>query len=150
MRRYFFSRTDFLPWEFLLSKKLEIEKTKTTFIISVLKVVSQVTQFFQILTFLLTKVPREGNLFVKKVPIALNLQWRVSWIMVLFFDTPGPNVSTTPSMAVGCLAMFTSQIVQLKGKHCQKLHCRNGVVDTFRPGVPGGAPKQWRYFNICF
>ena len=33
-----FSRTDFLPWEFLLTKKLEIEKTKTTLIISVLKV----------------------------------------------------------------------------------------------------------------
>ena len=35
----FFSQTDFLPCEFLLIKKLEIEKTKTTFIISVLKVV---------------------------------------------------------------------------------------------------------------
>ena len=22
-------------------------------------------------------------------------------------------------------------VVQLKGKHCQKPHCRNGVVDTF-------------------
>jgi hypothetical protein len=30
---------NFLPWEFLLVKKLEIEKTKTTFIISVLKFV---------------------------------------------------------------------------------------------------------------
>ena len=30
---------NFLPWEFLLIKKLEIEKTKATFIISVLKVV---------------------------------------------------------------------------------------------------------------
>ena len=28
-----------LPWEFLLVKKLEIEKTKTAFIISVFKVV---------------------------------------------------------------------------------------------------------------
>ena len=42
-RRYFFSQTDFygtdfLPWEFLLIQKLEIEKTKTTFIISVLTV----------------------------------------------------------------------------------------------------------------
>ena len=32
-----FSQTDFLPREFLLMKKLEIEKTKTTFIMSVLK-----------------------------------------------------------------------------------------------------------------
>ena len=30
---------NFLPWEFLLVKKLEIENTKTTFIILVLKVV---------------------------------------------------------------------------------------------------------------
>ena len=35
----FFHEHIFLPWEFLLIKKLEIEKTKTTFIISVLKVV---------------------------------------------------------------------------------------------------------------
>ena len=26
-------------------------------------------------------------------------------------------------------------VVQLKGKHCRKLHCRNGVVDTFGPGL---------------
>ena len=33
------NRTQFPLWEFLLVKKFEIEKTKTTFIISVLKVV---------------------------------------------------------------------------------------------------------------
>ena len=31
--RYFFFALNFLPWEFLLIKKLEIEKTKPTFII---------------------------------------------------------------------------------------------------------------------
>ena len=30
---------NFLPWEFLLVKKLKIDKTKATFVISVLKVV---------------------------------------------------------------------------------------------------------------
>jgi hypothetical protein len=25
-------------------------------------------------------------------------------------------------------------VVQLKGKHCRKPHCRNGVVDTFGHG----------------
>ena len=35
----FFHEHIFLPWEFLLIKKLEIEKTKTAFVISVLKVV---------------------------------------------------------------------------------------------------------------
>ena len=34
-----YTALNFLPWEFLLLKKLEIEKTKTSFIISVLKVV---------------------------------------------------------------------------------------------------------------
>ena len=34
-----FFALNYLPWEFVLVKKLEIEKTKTTFIISVLKVV---------------------------------------------------------------------------------------------------------------
>ena len=38
----FYLRTDFLPLELLLIKKLEIEKTKTTCIISVLKVVYKV------------------------------------------------------------------------------------------------------------
>ena len=27
--------------------------------------------------------------------------------------------------------MLIISVVQLKGKHCQKTHCRNGVVDTF-------------------
>ena len=26
-------------------------------------------------------------------------------------------------------------VVHLKGKHCRKPHCRNGVVDTFEQGV---------------
>ena len=34
-----YAALNFLPWEFLLVKKVEIEKTKTTFIISVLKFV---------------------------------------------------------------------------------------------------------------
>jgi hypothetical protein len=34
-----FFALNFLPWEFFLIKKLEIEKTKTIFILSVLKVV---------------------------------------------------------------------------------------------------------------
>ena len=44
-----------------------------------------------------------------------------------------PNVSTTHITAMGCqqcLPCFS--VVQLKGKHCRKPHCRNGVVDMFR------------------
>ena len=36
-------------------------------------------------------------------------------------------------------------VVQLKGKHCQKSHCRNGVVDTFEPGqLSGGHWIEYR------
>ena len=42
-----------------------------------------------------------------------------------------PNVSTTPITAMGCRQCLLLSVVQLKGKHCQKPHCLNGVVDTF-------------------
>ena len=41
------------------------------------------------------------------------------------------NVSTTTTMAMGCWQCLPLSVVQLKGKHCRKPHCRNGVVDTF-------------------
>ena len=34
-----------------------------------------------------------------------------------------------------CRQCLPLSAVQLKGKHCQKTHCRNGVVDTFRQNV---------------
>ena len=39
------------------------------------------------------------------------------------------NVSTTPIMAMECRQCLPISVVQLKGKHCRKPHCRNGVVD---------------------
>ena len=44
---------------------------------------------------------------------------------------PCSNVSTTPIMAMGCRQCLPLSVVQLKGKHCRKPHCRNGVVDMF-------------------
>ena len=46
-------------------------------------------------------------------------------------DSQGPNVSKTPITAMGCQQCLPLGVVQLKGKHCRKPHCRNGVVDTF-------------------
>ena len=43
----------------------------------------------------------------------------------------GLNVSTVPIMAMGCQQCLPLSVVQLKGKHHQKTHFRNGVVDTF-------------------
>ena len=45
-----------------------------------------------------------------------------------------PNVSTTPITAMGWEQCFPISVVQLKGKHCRKPHCRNGVVDMFGQG----------------
>ena len=42
-----------------------------------------------------------------------------------------PNISTTPITAMGCRQCLPLSVVQQKGKHCQKPHCHNGVVDTF-------------------
>ena len=50
--------------------------------------------------------------------------------------TSSPNVSTTPIMAMGCRQCLPLSVVQLKGKHCRKPHCRNGVVDTFGHRCP--------------
>ena len=62
------------------------------------------------------------------------LFWRMS-LPSLCRITLGPNVSTTPITAMGCRQCLPLSVVQLKGKHCRKPHCRNGVVDTFRLGV---------------
>jgi hypothetical protein len=35
---------------------------------------------------------------------------------------------------MGCRQCLPLSVVQLKGKHCRKPHCRNGVVDTFWQG----------------
>ena len=42
---------------------------------------------------------------------------------------------------MGCRHCLPLTVVQLKGKHCQKNHCRNGVVDKFGPGQPLGSLK---------
>ena len=45
------------------------------------------------------------------------------------------NISKTPITAMGCRQCLPLSDVQLKGKHCQKTHCRNGVVDTLELGL---------------
>ena len=41
----------------------------------------------------------------------------------------GQAVSTTPFTATGCQQCLPLSVVQLKGKHCQNTHCRNGVKE---------------------
>ena len=52
-------------------------------------------------------------------------------LMKLNYLTHCLNVSTTPITAMGSRQWLSLGVVQLKGKHCRKPHCRNGVVDTF-------------------
>ena len=69
-----FFAINFLPWDFLLIKKLEIKKTKTTFIISVLKVVyyDYVVLVFSISNFFINKKSQGRKLRVKKIPTCCN------------------------------------------------------------------------------
>ena len=59
--------TDFLHWEFLLVKNLEIEKTKTTFITPVLKVVYLVVLVFSISNCFINKNSQGRKLSAKKI-----------------------------------------------------------------------------------
>ena len=75
-----------------------------------------------------------------------------TYVSVLFcmcipcmLDRYSPNVSTAPITAMGCRQCLPLSVVQLKGKHCRKPHCRNGVVDTFGHStfVCLGSSKNW-------
>ena len=61
-------------------------------------------------------------------PRKMSLFGRLSGMSIIWYC---PNVSTTPIKAMGCRQCLPLSVVQLKGKHCRKPHCRNGVVDTF-------------------
>ena len=62
--------------------------------------------------------------------------WEKKILLTFLGNTQGSNVSTTPITEMGCRQCLPLGVVQLKGKHCQKPHCRNGVVDTFEQRVP--------------
>ena len=47
----------------------------------------------------------------------------------------GANVSATLIMGMGCQQCLLLSVVQLKGNHCPKPHCRNGMVGTFGQGL---------------
>ena len=48
---------------------------------------------------------------------------------------------------MGCWQCLSLTVVQLKGKHCQKPHCRNGVVDTFEPSLALGLPNKRLFYG---
>ena len=80
-------------------------------------------------------------IYLQKKP-RLLVHWGqiISEVVFLYYTanvrnvTLGPNIPTTPITAMGCRQCLPLSIVQLKGKHCRKPHCHNGVVDTFGLG----------------
>ena len=60
-----------------------------------------------------------------------NFSWQLilSEIVFLLFDRSA--IAQTPITAMGCQQCLPLSVVQLKGKHCRKPHCRNGVVGIF-------------------
>ena len=65
-KKVFFFALNFLPWELLLIKKLGFEKTKTTFVISVLKVVYYVVLVFSITNIFINNNSQGRTLSAKK------------------------------------------------------------------------------------
>ena len=53
------------------------------------------------------------------------------WIWVRLWDLARTYLKLPLNTAMGCRQCLPLSVVQLKGKHCRKLHCCNGVVDTF-------------------
>ena len=73
-----FFALNFLPWEFLLVKKLEIEKTKTIFIISVLRFVYLVVLVFWISNFFTNKNSQGRKLSAGKIPSSGNSAFKAN------------------------------------------------------------------------
>ena len=77
----------------------------------------------------IAKLLLEQVIHIRKFPDFSNLKQR-SFKFLIATLKHCPNVSTTPIMAMGCQQCLPLSVVQLKGKHCRKPHCRNEVVDT--------------------
>ena len=65
-----------------------------------------------------------------------------SWDSPALKWSPSLNVSTTPITAMDCRQCLPLSVVQLKGKHWQKLHCRKVVVDKI------GQLLIWQYIHL--
>ena len=80
----------------------------------------------------------------KHKPCSWNFENAALWFKLVWM-----NVSTTPITAMGCRQCLPLSVVQLKGKHCRKLHCRNGVVDTFGQSGSHQAIKLCIWIVFC-
>ena len=54
-----------------------------------------------------------------------------NWFLRFFMLSSASIKAWTPITAISCQQCLPFSVVQLKGKHCWKPHCRNWVVDAF-------------------
>ena len=80
----------------------------------------QIVQRFQISTFWTFWLAAQYN----------EILYEGAFLFVTEITYICPNVSTTPITAMGCWQCLPLSVVHLKGKHCRKPHCRNGIVDN--------------------
>ena len=72
--------------------------------------------------------------YMAYIPHRVQARQNCPLIFIIFQRTClSRKVSTTPITAMGCRQCLPLSVVQLKGKHCRKPHCRNWVADTFEP-----------------
>ena len=78
-----------------------------------------------------------------------GISWILRILLVCFSlkRTQCPTISTTPITAMVCRQCLPLSVVQLKGRHCRKPHCPNGVVDTFRPLLPPNQTNKQKRFK---
>ena len=68
-------------------------------------------------------------------------------------ESQSSNISTTPITVMGCRQCLSLSVVQLKGKHCRKPNCHNGVVDidqTYMFGLRSLAISTSTYHRLLF
>ena len=69
----------------------------------------------------------------------------------LYFNRPyGHQIKKTLPCEMGCRKCLPLSVVQLKGKHCWKPHCLNGVVDMFGHCCLGSQDSWLQMWMLTF
>ena len=87
---------------------------------------------------------RDEMPLIKVAYLMLNFLNLKSFLSNLFFlSSIQPQHAVGNGVpAMGCRQCLPLSVVKLKGKHCRKRHCHNGVVDTFRLGLSNYLPTN--------
>jgi hypothetical protein len=86
---------------------------------------------------------------VHKPPLGVNVINFELNMFNAFIWVPWPERIYNFHYGHGVPQCLPLSVVQLKGKHCRKPHCYNGVVDTFEPGV-SQTPRSFNALQEVF